>query len=101
VLVDHTNDILMNQYRRELGLSQDPRNQTAPPVTDRMVNALVSVVVNGVEIRAAEIDTDPFVYGIGADLGGGAVVTAVLPRAELKHIQVQFMTRGNDPHSRP
>jgi hypothetical protein len=42
----------------------------------------------------AEVDTDPFVYGIGAQLAGGGVVTAVLPRTELKHIQVQFTTRS-------
>jgi len=34
------------------------------------------------------------VYGIGAQLAGGGVVTAVLPRAELEHIQVKFMTRS-------
>lgn len=41
----------------------------------------------------AEVDTDPFVYGIGAEPASGGVVTAVLPRAELKRIQIQFTTR--------
>ena len=92
VLVDRVNYILMNQYRQELGLSDDPSDQPAPAVTERMVNDQVSVHVNGVEVPGAEVDTDPFVYGIGAALQGGGVVTAVLPRAELTCIQVRFAT---------
>ncbi len=94
VLVDHVNHVLLNQYRQELGLSDNSRDQPAPRVTDRMVNARVSVFVNGVEVPGAEVDTDPFVYGIGAELAGGGVVTAVLPRAELHLIRVEFTTRG-------
>jgi hypothetical protein len=94
VLVDHANYILMNQYRRELGLSDSPWDQPAPAVTGRMVNDQVSVLVNGVEVPGAEVDTDPFVYGIGAELAGGGVVTAVLPRTELKRVQLQFTTRS-------
>ncbi|MET3175117.1 UNVERIFIED_ORG: hypothetical protein ABIB52_002979 [Arthrobacter sp. UYCu721] len=95
MLVDHVNYILMNQYRHELELSNNPWDQPAPAVTDLTVNGQVSVLVNGVEVPAAEVDTDPFVYGIGAELAGGGVVTAVLPRAELKLIQVQFTTRSS------
>ncbi|WP_160667926.1 hypothetical protein [Pseudarthrobacter sp. ATCC 49987] len=47
----------------------------------------------GIDVPGAEVDTDPFVYGIGAQLAGGGVVTAVLPRTELKRSQVQFTTR--------
>lgn len=94
VLVDHVNYILMNRYRQELGLSGNPWEQPAPAVNDRMVNGQVSVLVNGAEVCGAVLNTDPFVYGIGAELAGGGVVTAVLPRAELKRIQVQFITRS-------
>ena len=94
VLVDHVNYILMNQYRQEPGLSDNPSDQPAPAVTGRMVNDQVIVHVNGVEVPGAEVDTDPFVYGVGAELPGGGVVTAVLPRAELKRIQVRFTTRS-------
>jgi hypothetical protein len=59
-----------------------------------MVNSQARTVINGVDMPGAEVDTDPFVYGIGAQLAGGGVVTAVLSRAELQHIQVQFTTRG-------
>jgi hypothetical protein len=54
----------------------------------------ITVLVNGVEVPGTEVDTDPYVYGIGAELAGGGVLTAVLPRAEFKRIQVQFTTRS-------
>ncbi|WP_425861497.1 hypothetical protein [Arthrobacter sp. TWP1-1] len=93
LLADHVNHILMNLFRQELWPGSNPWDQHAPTVTGRMVNGQARTVVNGVEVPGAEVDTDPFVYGIGAQLTGGGVVTAVLPRAELSHIQIQFTTR--------
>jgi hypothetical protein len=94
LLVDHVNHILMNQYREELWPGSNPWDQHAPTVTGRMVNIRARTVINGVDMPGAEVDTDPFVYGIGAHLPGGGVVTAVLPRTELKYIRVQFTTRS-------
>lgn len=94
LLVDHVNHILMNQYRPEPGLNGSPWDRAAPAVGDRMVNDRIRVLVNGVEIPGVEVDTDPFVYGIGAELPGAGVVTAALPRSELNHIQIQFTTRS-------
>lgn len=94
VLVDHVNHILMNQYRQEPGLNGNAWDRAAPAVGDRMVNGRVRVLVNGAEMPGVEVDTDPFVYGIGAELPGGGVVTAALPRSELRYIQVQFTTRS-------
>ncbi|NUU32335.1 hypothetical protein HNO80_12115 [Arthrobacter sp. C9C5] len=94
VLVEHVNHILRNRYQQELGLSDGSWDQPAAAVMDRMVNDQVGVIVNGAEVPGAEVDTDPFVYGIGTELAGGGVVTAVLPRAELMLIQVQFATRA-------
>jgi hypothetical protein len=93
LLADHVNYILMNQYRRELGLSDKPWEQPGPAMTDLLVKGHVSVMIDGVGVPAAEIDTAPFVYGIGAELPGGGILTAVLPLAELQRIQVQFATR--------
>ncbi|MGX9899955.1 hypothetical protein ACW0JT_08590 [Arthrobacter sp. SA17] len=93
ILIDHVNYILMNQYRRELGLSDKSWEQPGPAVTDLLVNDQATVFIDGVGVPAEEIDTAPFVYGIGAELPGGGVVTAVLPRAELKRIQIQLTTR--------
>lgn len=70
------------------------------PVTGRMVNAQAGTVINGVDVPGAEVDTDVYVCGIGPQLAGGGVVTAVLPRTELKHIQVQFTTRDQPPRTR-
>lgn len=94
LLADHVSHILMNLYRQELWPGSNPWDQHPPAVTGRMVNVQARIVINGVDVPGAEVDTDPFVYGIGAQLAGGGVVTAVLPRAELKHIQVQFTTRS-------
>lgn len=93
LLVDHINYILMNQYRRELGLSDNPWEQPGSAMTDLPVKGPVSVIIEGVGVPAAEIATAPFVYGIGAALPGGGVLTAVLPLAELQRVQVQFATR--------
>ncbi|WP_228529362.1 hypothetical protein [Arthrobacter gandavensis] len=66
-----------------------------PPVlTARMVNPRARTVVNGADVPGAEVDTDPFVYGTGARLPGGGVVTAVLPRAELNRLQIRFGIRN-------
>ncbi len=94
LLADHVNHILMNQYREELWPGGNPRDQHPPAVTGRMVNDQARTVINGINVPGAEVDTDPFVYGIGAQLPGGGVVTAVLPRTELKHVTVQFTTRS-------
>ncbi|OIH84226.1 hypothetical protein BLJ79_12215 [Arthrobacter sp. UCD-GKA] len=93
VLVEHVNSILVNQFREKRGLGGNPWDHPAPEVTPGSVNGRVTVLVDRVEAPAAEIDTDPFVYGIGAALEGGAVVTAVLPRAELGRIRIEFTTR--------
>jgi len=92
VLVDHVNHILVNQYRHVFGLSGNPWD-AAPAVTERMFNGQATVLVEGVEVPGAELNTAPFVYGIGAELAGGGIVTAVLPLAELKRIQIHFTTR--------
>jgi hypothetical protein len=42
---------------------------------------------------AVTVGFEPFVYGIGAELPAGGILTAVFPRAELKHIRVQFTAR--------
>jgi hypothetical protein len=97
LLTDHINHILMNQYRQELWPGSNPWDHHPPPISGRMVNSHVRTVINGISVPGAEVDTDPFVYGIGAQLATGGVVTAVLPRAELKSIQVQFATRSNTP----
>jgi hypothetical protein len=83
----------MIQYRQEIWPGSKPWDQHAPPITGRVVNSQASTVITGVSVPGAEVDADPFVYGVGAQPAIGGVVTAALPRAELKSIQLQFTTR--------
>jgi hypothetical protein len=91
-LLEHVNHILMNQFRQELGLG-NPWDQPLSDSTGLTTNDQATVLVDGLEVPAVEVGTSPFVYGIGAGLPDGGTVTAVLPRAELSFIQIQFMTR--------
>lgn len=94
LLADHVNHVLMNRFREGIRPGGAPWDQLTPALTARMVNGRARTVVNGVEVPGAEVDTDPYVYGIGARLESGGVVTAVLPRAELQRIQVRFTARS-------
>jgi len=92
LLVHHTNHILMNQYREQLQL--DLHEWDSPALTsERAVRQGVSVVIDGVRVTGADIDTDPFVYAIGAKLTHGGILTAVIPREHLAYIDLQFARR--------
>ncbi|MDP9905583.1 hypothetical protein [Arthrobacter bambusae] len=92
VLAEHMNHVLINRYRREWlgGIAWDRYAGDArrPPA-----NRGVPAWIDGVEVQGVEIDTDPLVYGVGASLGQGGVVTAVLPRDELDYIRIEFAKR--------
>lgn len=94
VLVRHANHVLNNRYRTQRGLQNRPWYEPLQDsVTNKMVRTDIAVLVDGVEVLGIEFDTDPFVYGVGAGLPSGGVVTAVLPRDELEYIRVEFSTR--------
>jgi hypothetical protein len=93
LLVHHTNDILMNHVREELQLGL--HDWDSPALTsERTVRHGVSVVIDGETVTGAEIDTDPFVYAIGAKLANGGILTAVIPREHLAYIDLTFARRG-------
>ncbi|XKH54004.1 hypothetical protein LG293_14810 [Citricoccus nitrophenolicus] len=94
VLAGHVRYNLVNQYRQELGLSEDPAEQIPSEDPSPVVTGTTSLLINGVEVAGVEVDADPLVYGIGAELPSGGVVTAVLPRAELKYLQLHFTTQN-------
>lgn len=82
LLIHHANYILMNQLRDEPQL--DPHDRDSPALTpEHTVRYGVSVVIDGQTVTGAEIDTDPFVYSIGAKLADGGTLTAVIPREYL------------------
>jgi hypothetical protein len=53
----------------------------------------VTVWIDGLEVQGVAIDTDPLAYGIGASLGQGGVLTAVLPRDALDYLRIEFAKR--------
>lgn len=92
-LVEHANYILINQYRERLGLDHGPTTYGPWSVTESAVNPAAPARVDGVEVPAVEIDTDPLVYALGLTLDEHVIVTAVIPREHLDHVRIAFATR--------
>lgn len=92
LLVEHANYVLMNQYNQDSSSLSWDRSAPTHLVSERAINTNARVQINGVETLAAELDTDIYVYGIGAQLESGGFLTAVIPRSELKYINVSFGT---------
>lgn len=93
LLVEHANHILINRFRKELGLGELGADRFAARLTERAVNPRATVTVDGIELPALEIDTDPFVYAIGVELAAGTVVTAIVPRDDLDFVHIEFARR--------
>ena len=94
LLVEHTNHILMNRFRKELGLGDPSTDRFAARLTERAVDTRATLAVDGIVMPAYEIDTDPFAYAIGVELEVGTVVTAVVPRDDLEYVQIGFASRS-------
>lgn len=97
-LIEHVNHILMNGFREELGLPSGPPPPGYDPfggdwrATPSAVNPVVTLVVDGAELTASEIDTDPFVYAIGARLAPDRIATVVVPRRDLPYVRLALAT---------
>jgi len=94
LLVEHANHILTNRFRKELGLGEIGADRFAARLTERAVTPRATVTVDGIELPALEIDTDPFVYAIGVELAPGTVVTAIVPRDDLDYVHIEFARRS-------
>lgn len=81
-LADHSNHVLRNQFREELGLPPGPGGGDAWEVR-RTAVAASTVVVDGEERPAAGVDTDPFVRAWGFSVDEHTVCTVVVPRDHL------------------
>ena len=92
-LVDHTRYILMNRYPVPGAAGSRSWERARPNISQRAVDTGASMRINGTDVPAARIDTDPFVYAIGARLSEHSFLTAVLPRDELEYIRVEFDDR--------
>jgi len=95
-LVSHLNHILTNRFRqtrvRGSG-AEDGMGDLDSPVDERHVEHNVTVRVNGFERQGIRIDTDPDVFGVGVALDPATCVTAVVPRDELRFVDLAFATR--------
>lgn len=100
-LLAHTNHILMNQFRNELGLPPGPTTTTDWRVTAANVNPEATLLIDGTPRSAVEIDTDPFVYAIGARLHDDVVTTVVLSREYLPLVDLALTTRPHPPAAAP
>jgi len=93
LLIQHTNYILMNQFREELGLST--HDWHAPGLlSERTATRPTDVSIDEEIVPGIEIDTDSFVYAVGAKLANGGTFTAVIPREHLPFITLKFATRN-------
>lgn len=99
VLVHHVNHILMNEFREEAGLGLHDWDSPGM-ASERVVRHGVDVLIDGALVSGAEIDTDPFVYAIGATLPSGGILTAVVPRDHLPYLRLEFRQRPLDPPQR-
>jgi hypothetical protein len=95
-LVGHTNYVLMNQFRMELGLQSGPMTDRDWQVTEPAVNPTAKLEIDGRSVSASEIDTDPFVYAIGAQISPDVVVTVVVSRVDLPYVRIALTTRAHE-----
>lgn len=92
-LVEHVNYILMNKHPLPDDRSADgiPRPGAGSRVRESHVQP-VDVTVNGRDVEGVHIDTDPYVYAVGADLGD-RLLTAVFDHEHLPHLHLAFADR--------
>lgn len=90
-LMDHTDHVLRNQFREELGLPPGPTSDTRWQVTPAAVSD-ATANLDGRDVPALQIDTDPFVYSLGFRLDEHVVCTSVLPRDSLPVVDLTFTT---------
>ena len=90
-LINHTNHVLRNNFREELGLPAGASTSTDWKVTAGAVVA-TTVNVDGRDRPAAQIDTDPFVYGVGFRVNEHVVCTTVIPRDSLPYFDLTLTT---------
>lgn len=91
-LIDHTNYILMNQFREDLGLTPGPTGDGPWMVGPSSVNTAATLEIDGEVVPAVEIDTDPFVYAVGAHIRPDVVTTVVIARDHLPHVRLALYT---------
>lgn len=90
-LVDHTNHVLRNSFREQLGIPSGPTRSTEWKVKPVAI-AEAFVDVDGERRPAIHIDTDPFVYAVAFRVDEHTVSTNVIPRDSLPLLDVALTT---------
>lgn len=57
----------------------------------------ITIEVNGAARKAVEVDSDPSLYAIGVRLSPATLATVVLPRRELRYVDIALATRRLGP----
>lgn len=86
LLIGHAEYILTNRFRDELGLTWPEWVRSIPSAAVQPS----TVVVDGAGRAGMLLDTDPFVLGVATELDDGRILTAVVPRAELPFVTLEF-----------
>lgn len=95
-LVEHVNQILVNQFRQTRAVNSGPPMEIDHPVDERCVEPRAPVLVDGVARDGFRIDTDPHVYGLAVALDPRTVLTAAIPRDALPYLQIAFAVRPRE-----
>lgn len=91
-LAGHVNHVLLNRFPATRATGGLPAELDSP-VDERHVERGVPLRVDGFERSGIRIDTDPDVFGVGVAVDEHTLVTAALPRDELRFIDVAFARR--------
>ena len=95
-LVHHVDYVLHNRFRAEHGLGH-PTEEPWTPLVQRAAVQPTDVVVDSTTVTdGVMIDTDAFVFGIGAPLPDGRSFTAVVPRSLLDLVTLEFIADAPD-----
>jgi len=87
-LADHTNHVLNNHSR-----SPESPTRFVTQVDARHVQAGIAVTIDDHEVEGVQLDTDPSVYALGAELGPHSIVTVVVDREAAARLTLALTSR--------
>ncbi|PPF60804.1 hypothetical protein C5C13_02585 [Clavibacter michiganensis] len=101
LLASHADYVLHNAFREESGLGDLPEHPWVRLV-DRDDARPAAVLVDGEVVTGGmTIDSNEFAVAVGAPVVGGRVVTAVVSRAQLDLVSLEFVADGPDGPTAP
>jgi hypothetical protein len=92
-LVEHLNHIVMNVFSEERTRGEFP-GDLFDEATEKHIQHGVAISVDDRTVPGMQIDTDPHVLSVAADLGD-RILTAAISREYLPAVRLEFVTRAN------